>query len=126
MAEENKKPLEVEKSLVISDEVIASIALNAAKDVEGVLGFALRPPALQSIMKIGGEALKSVKVISNETDVMLHIYILVAEDANIPTLSVEVQENIKKAVQEMTGKAVTRVNVNIAGILFSNEEEADA
>lgn len=40
-------------NLVISEDVIASIALNAAKDVEGVSSFAARTPDVHSIFKLG-------------------------------------------------------------------------
>ena len=37
----------------------------------------------------------------------------------------EVQHGVKVAVQSMTGKPVTKVNVHVAGIVF-DEEKAEA
>lgn len=109
--------------LVISDEVIASIALNAAKDVEGVAGFAARPPDVHSLLKLGESPLKSVRVWSGDNDIKLQIYIYIKENQKIPTIAAEVQRNIKTAVQSMTGRVVTKVNVSIAGIDFDDREE---
>ncbi len=104
--------------LVISDEVIASIALNAARDVDGVAGFAARPPDVHSLLKIGESPLKSVKVWSGENDIKLQVYIIIKENRKIPAVAAEVQRSVKSAVQSMTGRVVTKVNVSIAGIDF--------
>lgn len=109
--------------LVISEEVIASIALNATKDVEGVAGFAVRPPDMHSLLKKGESPLKSVRVWSGDNDIKLQIYIYIKENQKIPTIAAEVQRNVKNAVQNMTGRVVTKVNVSIAGIDFDDREE---
>jgi len=59
---EENKTVDNIGNLVISDDVIASIALNAAKDVEGVSSFAARTPDVHSIFKLGEGAAKSVRV----------------------------------------------------------------
>jgi uncharacterized alkaline shock family protein YloU len=110
--------------LVISDEVIASIALNAAKDVDGVAGFASRPPDMHSILKTGESAFKSVKVWAGDNDIKLQLYIIIKDNKKIPTIAAEVQRNVKNAVQSMTGRVVTKVNISISGIDFK-EPSAD-
>ena len=49
---EENKTVDNIGNLVISEDVIASIALNAAKDVEGVSSFAARTPDVHSIFKL--------------------------------------------------------------------------
>ena len=107
--------------LVISDEVIASIALNAARDVDGVAGFAARHPDVHSLLIIGDSPLKSVKVWSGENDIKLQIYIVIEENKKIPAVASDVQRSVKSAVQSMTGRVVTKVNVSIAGIDFKEQ-----
>lgn len=109
--------------LVISEEVIAAIAMNAAKDVEGVSGFANRPADVQTIFKIGADSLKSVKVMANDNEIKLHLYINLFNNAKIPVVSSNVQRAVKNAVQSMTGRIVTKVNVNISGIDFIEPTE---
>ncbi|MBE6755028.1 MAG: Asp23/Gls24 family envelope stress response protein [Ruminococcaceae bacterium] len=101
-------------SLVISEDVIASIAVNASKDVEGVSGFAQRPINLHSFYKIADSASKYVDVTMSDTDVKIHIYVKVSQDAKIQTLAEKVQQNIKNAVQNMTGMMVSEVDVTIS------------
>ncbi|NLB36490.1 MAG: Asp23/Gls24 family envelope stress response protein [Clostridiales bacterium] len=103
-------------NLVISENVIASIALNAAKDVEGVSSFAARPADVHTILNLGDEALKSVRVWSGENDIKLQVFINIMSGKKIPTVAGEVQRAVKNAVQSMTGKIVTKVNVSIAAI----------
>ncbi len=101
-------------NLVISEDVIASIAVNASKDVEGVSGFAPRPINLQNFYKLADTASKYVDVTMSETDIKVHIYIKVSQDAKIQPLAEKVQQNIKSAVQNMTGMMVSEVDVTIS------------
>ena len=69
---EENKTVDNIGNLVISEDVIASIALNAAKDVEGVSSFAARTPDVHSIFKLGEGAAKSVRVLSSDNDVKIY------------------------------------------------------
>ena len=112
MAEVNN----LSSSLIISEEVIATIALNAAKDVEGVAGFGNRPTDLYTVFKIGADNLKHVKVTISSYDIKVHIYIMLTSSAQIQEVSANVQSAVKSAIQNMTGRIVTKVNVTISGI----------
>lgn len=101
-------------NLVISEDVIASIAVNASKDVEGVSGFAQRPINIQNFYKLADSASKFVDVSMSDTDVKVHIYLKVSQDAKIQPLAEKVQQNIKTAVQNMTGMMVSEVDVTIS------------
>lgn len=101
-------------SLVISEDVIASIAVNASKDVEGVSGFAQRPINMQNFYKLSDSASKYVDVTMSDTDIKVHIYVKVSQDAKIQPLAEKVQQNIKNAVQNMTGMMVSEVDVTIS------------
>lgn len=111
--------------IFISNDVIASIAANAAKDIEGVSGFALKTGT-----RTAGPAdsAKAVKVLSQDNDVKIQIGIRVKNGVNLQTVSMAIQRSIKNAVQSMTGKVVTKVNVAVQGIDFDapNEVKADS
>ena len=111
--------------IFISNDVIASIAANAAKDIEGVSGFALKTGT-----RTAGAAdnAKAVKVLSQDNDVKIQIGIRVKNGVNLQTVSMAIQRSIKNAVQSMTGKVVTKVNVAVQGIDFDapNEVKADS
>lgn len=104
--------------IFISNDVIASIAINAAKDVDGVSGFASKTPGINSTTNPKDGALKSVRVVSLDNEIKIQIYIRVKSGVNIQTVSMAIQRSIKNAVQGMTGKVVSKVNVSVQGIDF--------
>ncbi len=103
-------------SLVISEDVIATIAINAAKDVEGVAGLGNRPADLYTAFKINAENLKHVKVSLSSYDIRVHMYVVLTSSAKIQEVSESIQNAVKAAIQNMTGRPVTRVDVTITGI----------
>ena len=109
-----------EGSCIISEEVIATIASTAAMEVPGVAGMASRPADIRGIMS-GGSASKSVKVLNSENETIIDVYINLRLGVRIPDVAGEVQHSVKVAVQSMTGKPVTKVNVHIAGVVLDEE-----
>lgn len=103
-------------SLVISEDVIATIAINAAKDVEGVAGLGNRPADLYTAFKINAENLKHVKVSLSSYDIKVHMYVVLTSSAKIQEVSENIRNSVKAAIQNMTGRVVTRVDVTITGI----------
>jgi len=102
--------------LIISEEVIATIAANAAKDVEGVAGLGNRPTDINTAFKIGAENLKHASVTFTDYDIKLHMYVTLTDTAKIQTVCSDVQNAVKAAIQNMTGKVVTRVDVTVTGV----------
>lgn len=103
-----------EGTCIISEEVIATIACTAAMEVPGVASMAQRPD-LRSIIASGANG-KSVKVTGSESTMTLDVYFTIKEGFRIPDVAEQVQREVKVAVQSMTGKPVTRVNVHVAGL----------
>ncbi len=106
----------VATSLVISDDVIASIAMSAAKDINGVGELVQRPADIRSVMKIFEGALKYVEVSSSDNVYTLKVHITIKDGEKIPAVVSEVQKAVKNAVQGMTGCAVSKVNVCVADV----------
>lgn len=104
----------VRGNCIISDEVIATIAVGAAQEVPGVTGMANRPGDIKGLVSSGAE--RSVVVSNRESTITLDVYVNIAVDGKIQEIATAVQRNVKDAVQAMTEKPVTRVNVHIAGI----------
>ncbi len=104
--------------LVISDEVIASIALGAIKDVPGVGKPVPRPADMTSVAGLFEKTQKTVGVSKADNVYSITLHITVNEDAKIPVVAAEVQKAVKNAVQEMTSMVVSKVNVVIAGVEF--------
>lgn len=105
---------------IISEEVIAKIAGTAAEEVAGVAGLATRLTDIRGLVSSQGS--KSVGVINNENETIVDLYINLKAGVRIPDVAGQVQRQVKSAVQSMTGKPVTKVNVHIAGIVLDEAQ----
>lgn len=112
--------------IIIANDVIAAIAVNASRDVEGVSGFASKTAGRLMQGTKAEEAVKAVKVMALDNEIRIQIYIRVKSGVNIQTVSAAIQRSVKNAVQSMTGKVVSKVCVCIQGIDFENTEEVQA
>ncbi|MBQ1203378.1 MAG: Asp23/Gls24 family envelope stress response protein [Clostridia bacterium] len=111
-----------EGSCIISEDVIASIACTAAVEIPGVAGMANRPVNIRGIMSTNAAA-RSVRVLNTEDETVLDVYVNLKQGAKIQETAAQVQQAVKVAVQSMTGKPVTRINVHVEGMTM---EEKDA
>ena len=119
----NLQPAENENGLIISEEVIAKIASTASLEIKGVSGMA---PAAPDIKDIFNKELKgkAVKLLERDNELAIDVYISVDLGARIPDTALEVQKSVKEAVQNMTGKTVSRVNVHVADLNLKATEAA--
>lgn len=105
----------------IADDVIEIIASIATAEVEGIKH--LTGSFSEEMMeKIGKKTLsKGVTVDQEEGKISIGISIVVDYGVKILEISKEVQENVKIAVESMTGLNVQSVNVLVHGINFSKK-----
>ncbi|MGE5398334.1 MAG: Asp23/Gls24 family envelope stress response protein [Chitinophagales bacterium] len=103
-------------SIKIADEVVATIAGLAAVEVEGVA--AMSGSLASGLTEILGRKNlgKGVKVEVGEKEAIVDLSIVVEFGVPIPGVAKEVQDQVKIAVEMMTGLIVTGVNVNVVGI----------
>lgn len=112
--------------VIISEEAVSSIATHAAKDVDGVTGFSNRPADVVSTIKKGSlKVMSPVRVVQDGDDLDISIYINIANGKKIQPVAEEVQRVVKEAVQNMTGKLVSKVNVIIASVEDVEPESSD-
>jgi uncharacterized alkaline shock family protein YloU len=124
------KEIKVDKygAVKIADDVVAIIAEIAAREVKGV--YAMSGGIADSITEILGKRnpSKGVKVEVGEKEAAIDLYIVVDYGVRIPDVSWQIQENVKKAVETMTGLSVVEVNIHIQGVYMEKEvkEEENA
>lgn len=105
--------------LVISEEVLSSIAINAAKDVDGVSSFCNKPVDVVNTIKQGSlKVMSPVRIKQDDDTFSISIYINIAPGRKFQEVATKVQTAVKESVQNMTGKLVSKVNVIVAGIDF--------
>ncbi len=101
--------------LEINADVIEKMVTFAALEVEGVASMSKKAVDLMGIVNTGS-ALKPVKVAVKNGAVDIDLYISVKDTANVKEVAENVQKNVKDKVQDMTGNAITQVNVHIADL----------
>jgi len=118
-----EKEIKLDKygNVKIADDVVAIIAEIAAKEVKGV--YAMSGGIADSITEILGKKnpSKGVKVEVGEKEAAIDLYIIVDYGVRIPDVSWQIQENVKKAVETMTGLIVVEVNIHIQGVNMEKE-----
>ena len=101
----------------IADEVVSIIAGLAATEVDGIAGMS------GGIAEMLGRKnfAKGVKVEVGEKEAAVDLYIIVKYGVRIPDIALAVQENVKQAIETMTGLSVVEVNVHVQGVGFPEE-----
>lgn len=107
----------------ISDDVIGIISSIAAAEIEGISG--LSGTLTEDIVEIFGKKnfSKGVKVEIIEEKVVVDLNIIVDYGVKIPDVSWQVQENVKTAIESMTGLSVSAVNVHVSGINIKKKNQ---
>ena len=103
------------ESLKISANVIETIVKEAAMEVEGVAGLA-EVPISKTDYLLKASKPKTVKLDVNGDTVKITLGLMLRHGAVIKRTAERVQQQVKEAVQNMTGVAVYQVNIYIAGI----------
>lgn len=108
-------------NLNIANDVLSTIANIAASEVTGVTSMS-SGIADGIVEKFGKKPLgKGIKVDTKEGEVKIDIFLIVNYGVRIPDVAWEVQENVKKSIEAMTGLKVTQVNIHVQGVRFEKD-----
>lgn len=107
-----------------ANEVIATIAGVAANEVDGVAGMSVTG-GIGDIWGRNKNITKGVKVEVGSQEAAVDIYMIVEYGKPIQKVAVEVQENVRKALEGLTGLHVVKVDVHVQGVSFEMEKKAN-
>lgn len=103
----------------ISDEVLAVCVLNSTLKTEGVYGLSGGLTDSLSKNLLGKDPLyKGIKINQGDDGVVIDISVIVDYGVKIPDVAWNVQENVKKEIEEIVGLSVDAVNIHVAGVHF--------
>lgn len=104
-------------AIVMSSSVIAKIAGTATSLCYGVVGMAYKNKSdgLASLLK-GESITKGISVTTDENKIRIDLHIIVEYGVNIKVICDSIINNVRYAVESMTGFKVGHVTVNIEGI----------
>ena len=111
----------VEKSLHISQDVIAQIVTNSVNEIEGVYGIA---PVMKTPLQLWfrQENFGNIRIGLVDDVLSVSIGIILCRGAKAVSVAEEIQDKVKSAVQNMLGLTVAKVNVTVCGVDLSEKE----
>jgi len=106
----------------ISEEVIASIAALAVRDVEGVYGL-----SVSSTLDIGNiigkkNLRRGIRVVIDGEKIDISCNLVVKYGEPVMEVAKQVQEAINSEVTSMTGITPNKVNINVCGVATPKAE----
>ncbi len=108
----------------IANDVVAVIAGVAVSEVPGVAsmsgGFA---GGITEVLSGKKNLSKGIKVDADEKEVKIDVNIIVEYGSRIPDVAFEIQNRVKKSVENMTGLKVAEVNVHVQGVKTEKDED---
>ncbi len=101
----------------IAPEVLVSIARLTALSVPGVSRLATIPSEVERIFSRSTS--EGIKILIENELVYADIYVILLEDVNVRDVSRTIQSKVSRAVSEMVGMEVGKVNVHVEDIDYS-------
>ena len=104
--------------VMISEDVVATIVLNALNEIEGFAGLSTKPGS-DIIDMIGKKNWgKGVKVtITEQDELIIDCNVLISYGQSVVNVAKSIQSAVSAALESTTGAKVLCVNVNVCGIV---------
>ena len=112
-----------------ANEVIAIIAGMAVAEVDGVAGHRSAGKSVTErigLTKAANPATKGVRVEVGSEEASVDLTLAVEYGKPIQKVCTEVQENVRKAIETMTGLHVVKVDVHVTNVIFEKDEQTAA
>ena len=109
-------------------DVVATIAGLAATEVEGVASMTSQSSGLADMFSRRNTRnfTKGVRIDLDGNKVTVDITIVVEYGSPVPDVARSIQENVKKAIETMSGLDVHAVDVHVSGVSFEREQRTNA
>ena len=108
---------EQNSGIQIADDVVAVIAGVAVSEVPGVAGMSGGfAGGITEVLSGKKNLAKGIKVEKSENSAKIDVNIIVEYGTRIPDVAYEIQNRVKKSVENMTGFKVEEVNVHVQGV----------
>jgi len=110
----------------IADDVVAIIAGVAAAETEGVASMSGGITEGLARRVSGKNVTKGVSVEVGSVEAAIDLRVIVKYGVKIHEVARRLQENVKEAVETMTGLRVVEVNVKVEGVEFPDNASRSA
>jgi len=105
----------------IAPEVLITIARLTTLGTPGVSRLSTTPSDVNQFFKRGFHVSEGVRVTVEDNAVYADLYVILKSDVNVREVSRNIQAHVTRAISEMVGMEVGRVNVHVEDIDFRKE-----
>jgi len=109
-------------NIYISHRAIASIAYQSALASYGVVGLAAKNLAEGLTQALVKDPILGVDVRLDALGLVIDLYIIVEYGVRIKEVASSVAESTKYRIEQVTGMAVSAINIHIRGLRISNTD----
>lgn len=110
-------------STTIASDVLVTITQLTTLNIEGVSRLSLpRAPGMSRILK-PSHIKQGIYIDVIDDMVYADIYVALHNDVNVRDVSHQIQREVARAISEMVGMQVGRINIHIEDIDYSSEAE---
>lgn len=106
----------------ISDDVVATIAGLAVLETPGIAGMSGGISEGLAKRLSGKNVQKGISVEVGQVEAAVHVRVIVQYGTIIQDVCRQLQQNVREAIENMTGLRVVEVNVKVEGVVFKEEE----
>ena len=116
MSEDHRPP----GKTTVSPEVISAIARMAALSVPGVKGVGTGESGTSRVFR--RRAVDGIRINIQEGLIQADIHLIMREGVNIREVGRDVQNQVARAIQEMVGMDVSRIDIHVEDIDYEGAE----
>ena len=117
---ENSRPI---GKTTIASSVLVTIAQLTTLSVPGVSQMAPKPPSVGQLFKKGTNI--GINILVENNTVYTQLYLTIRPGFNVRDVSREVQKEVARAISDMVGMEVGKVNVHVEDIAFESNVVTD-
>ena len=112
--------MEITGKTTIAPEVLLTIARLSALSVEGVSRLANVPGGVDRLFN-RGSINEGVRINVEKNTVFVELFVILEKDVNVREVSRNIQAQVTRAISEMVGMDVSRVNIHVEDINYNLE-----
>ena len=117
-------PMHPQGKTTIAPEVLITIARLTTLGIKGVARLSTAPSDVNQFLKRGFSVNEGVRIAVEDGTVYTDIYVIMERDVNVREVSHQIQAQVARAISEMVGMEVGKVNIHVEDIEYSPRGES--
>lgn len=103
-------------NLKVSEDVVSTIAKQVIEDTDGVYSLSQPPVSMKDVLIKSGVQ-RPVKITLNGDVAIIDVSVILKMGYQVVAVAEKIQNAVKEEVQNMTGVAVSAVNITVVDVM---------